>query len=330
MNSNHLLVSGYGDGHRPTIEQYKVDYSVIDASITLTRNWQDNKPNASFLCSHEKRLFAVSEEEDTCMLYLYHLENNTYVLDDQVQFPYGGVCHLTYLATQNLLIASSYNSGCILVVDVQEECFGDLKQLITHPKNTDELSRVHGTFSNSDETLLYATNIATDRIYTYNISSVGLTEQSFYQLAQDSGPRHLVIGKNGHTLYLVTEYSNEVFCFESHNGHLTLIEQWNISTQKKEPTSYGSSICISHDFSELYVALRGLDIITHFHISKEGTLTRGATIPAFGSWPRHIALAMDDTLLVIANQKSHDIAFVSTATNTLIHSLPFSAPSFVL
>lgn len=346
MTKQQLFISGYGTEPQKTIQTFQI--TTENNSLTFKPNWSAVISNASFICPFEDFLFAVSEEDKTCIIYLFKLEDKAYVLKDQVSYPYGAVCHLTYLDQHNLLLASSYENGCLLVIDVKPTSLGPLKQVLQQKPNADGLSRVHGSFPDNTQTFIYVTNIATDDIYTYSIQAGLLVESDIYSLPIKTGPRHLVIGAKNRFLYLITEYSNEIISFKTQNGHLTFIQKLPLIIDAKTHTDSGSSICIDPTSNRIYTALRGANKITEFEISSDNTLTRLREFSSHGDWPRHIALIENNptinnsvlshpnhnnsySILAIANQYSGNVVFLSLSSTNIspLGELPLKDASYV-
>ena len=68
--------------------------------------------------------------------------------------------------------------------------------------------------------------------------------------------------------------------------------------------NYPSEIAISEDGQFLYVANRGLDLVTALAVS--GPDVRPVSdVPTGGAWPRHLAVFGGH--LYVANERSHDV-----------------------
>ena len=76
--------------------------------------------------------------------------------------------------------------------------------------------------------------------------------------------------------------------------------------------SFASHVAVSRDGRFLYAANRGANTIAAFAVDGvAGGLTLVDEEPVRGDWPRHFALSGNEDFLVVANQRSSNLAVLS-------------------
>lgn len=343
MNDNknrEIIVSGYGPGNnnRTSIALYKMtDTLEIDKEV-----WSNTVTAPSFLCTYKDMCFAIREEEQSGSVLCYKREEDEYILQDELRLDGGALCHIVYQPVNQTLYCSFYETGHIAAVKVEQYHF--TKVLNFFQEQTDNMSewnRVHCCTLEPDGDKVFFSNIALDRIYIYDSKDGALTPNptcNYVQLEKGVGPRHIKFHPLQNYLYLITEYSNEIFTylFEREDGQpkLTLLQRISTLPDIFKGTSYGSSIDISKDGHFLYAANRGADTIAVYDINPNGTLRKIQDISCGGNFPRHIALMKDDSCLMIANQKSDHIVLLRVDKNNgilsdVVSKIPFFQPTYV-
>lgn len=298
-----LFISGYSTKNKSSIGYY----SISDDQVALL--WEDSIEAPSFLSYTNNFLFAVSEVEKTCTIFMYSIVEDELGLVDEINLPIGGVCHIEYLEKSRILLGSSYEEGIVFSVGVSEQGFKQLINKVQQPESQMKLSRVHCTLTTDNERVVYVSNIASDRIYKYRHVAGRLEEIECLTLAIGSGPRHLCFGANESKLYVITEYSNETMVIDLQDDQMSLISINKNVEPNKGLEQYGSSLSMSKDGRFLYCSTRGTNTISVFKVSDEG-LTLTQTTDCGGNWPRHVALVGEDNYLAVANQYSSEIALL--------------------
>lgn len=121
------------------------------------------------------------------------------------------------------------------------------------------------------------------------------------------GPRHMAVHPSGH-LYVVTEYSGEIFALASNaEGVWRIVTATPASRETTVGSDYPAELTVSPDGTRLYTSIRGIDAIATVEVKGAGDrLAPLATEESFVDWPRH-HLQVGDTMLV-CGQNSNEIA----------------------
>lgn len=153
-----------------------------------------------------------------------------------------------------------------------------------------------------DSSLLLATDLGLDRIYTYRVNKndsgyLVADTTTTLQMTAGSGPRHMAFAPNTPFIYVINELSGMVSVIKNENGHLELIQEIEADTLH---AAGSADIHISPDGNYLYASnrLKG-DGITIFHIAPDGRLTKVGYQPT-GRHPRNFVITPDGKYLLTA------------------------------
>lgn len=340
--TRELLISGYGPGtnREPSIALYSMT-NELELNKIL---WKDTVPSPSFLCTYEDMCFGIHEDSEKGAVLCYQRVGNEYVLRDTLELKGGALCHITYEPLNQVLYCSFYETGHVGVIKVEHYHFTKILNLFKiKPQSENGLTRAHCCALTPDNKLALVANIALDRIYLYDIVDGKLEshkECEYLTLEEGTGPRHLKFHSINHYLYIITEYSNEIYVYsyvESNQEYSRLFQiVQKVSTLPADyhGVSTGSSIDISEDGRFLYGANRGSNTIAVYSIHSDGTLHKIQDKSCGGDCPRHISLLKDGKSLGIANQNSNEVVIIAVniVTGRLeeeITRIPFERPSYI-
>lgn len=304
-----FLLSGYGEYPSQTLALYSFHKGQIE------RNWYSSIVNASFVCEYEGYLFTITEEQEYAVIYLMQRAENSYVLLDQKRIEGGSLCHITYSPLNKALLGACYGTGTLFSVQVNDNSFGELLyQEVQALEDTEQLTRAHCVLLNKAETQVLAINIALDLVYFYNIKEGYLTYKDQIALPKGTGPRHAIYSEDEKLIYIITEYSNEIFLYSAATKQLLQ----RISTLSPDfiGTSNCSTLCFSKNYNYLYAANRGADTIALFKVDLEGTLTWLKEFSCGGKHPRHMIITKDARYLLVCNQFSGELVIYEIDKNS--------------
>lgn len=335
-----IMISGYGpeDGKGTSIglfglkNELKVEYEL----------WYDRVKAPSFLCTYHELCFGIEEDSKMATILCYERTDAGYSLRDELKLNGGGLCHLSYQPKTQVLYCSFYETGHIAAVKVKDYHFSNILSFIKMKgEDEKEVTRAHCSELEPAGSGVLVTNISLDRIYIYESLDGALVPNpycEYIQLPKGIGPRHMKFHPLLNFLYLITEYSNEIYVFLYEKTEscpkLTILQ--TISTTDVEGTkeSFASSLDISEDGRFLYAANRGANTISVYDIGTDGLLTKIQETSCGGDWPRHIALTKDDYGLMVCNQYSDEVViFEVDENNGMLNDIAdrkfFYRPSYV-
>ncbi len=334
-----ILISGYGPSNRePSIAMYELEEDFKVERVI----WKDYAKEPSFLCTWKDMCFGIREENESGSILCYQRIGETYVLRHEIDLQGGDLCHLLYEPSFGVLYCSFYGTGHIAAVKVEDYHFTEVLNFIKLPSNQETgVARAHCCEKEPQGSMLLFAGIAQDKVFVFETDEGRITSKEpagEILLNKGAGPRHLKFHPILNYLYVITEYSNEIFVYlvEKKDGRpiFTCIQVISTLPELFKGVSYGSSLAISGDGRFLYAANRGADCIGIFDINPDGLLTKKQDISCKGEYPRHIALTKDDRCLMIANQKSNQVVLYAVDEMTgklkdVMQKIDFNNPSYV-
>lgn len=294
----NIIISGYGNPQEITLAQYR-----IEKNGENHRLWQTSIHNASFVIAFEEYLFTISELDDISMVYMLRKKEDGYELLDQRKLEGGALCHITYSAKHKVLYGACYGTGTVFAIRVTELGFGELIfSEIQHLGDEQELTRAHYVLLNDREDELLTVNIALDQIFCYRLQEGTPIFSRSIALPKGVGPRHAVYSQEERFLYVITEYSNEIFVYDNEKAELLQ----RIATLSEDYTGVSncSTLCFLSDGRYLYAANRGADTVAQFEVANDGRLKLIKEYSCGGKHPRHMIITENDEFLIICNQYS--------------------------
>lgn len=354
--TGRLLLSGYS----PDLTQQTPSAATIRICADGDSEWGITLRDPTFAAVAEngRILFVCSEGEEgqpaqSGVLYALRQDSDSarakavcWKIQDQIATGCGKFCHVSCRmdASGQIVYASSYETGKFCAIRYQNGSFvRDSLSVSQIPLLGNGPLRAHCAvpFSVFGEKLLCVCAIDSDAVHFYksydtvnaNAEDCG-TPYSSLMFHPHTGPRHFLHAPDERFAYLITEYSNEIYpiIFSKREpprccpGISTLPPGW-------QGESYGASLAISRNGKRLYASNRGHNSITLCIVEKE-RVTPVGYFSCGGDWPRHIALSLDETLLYVANQRSHSVSVLPVSENgelgAPIRQIPFYEPAFVL
>lgn len=126
-----------------------------------------------------------------------------------------------------------------------------------------------------------------------------------------SGPRHGVFNTSHTLLYVVSEWSNELFIFEVQDNTFLLRQQISIlpeeaeSGRQKQDAS-AAAIRLTGDERFLYISIRGLDLLAVVDVTGNSAKVL-EHVPCGGEHPRDFVLTENEKYLLVANRFSGEV-----------------------
>lgn len=296
-----LAVSSYNKDI-PSLTMFQINlekktYSILDEKML-------NAP--SFLIENDGYIYTYSKEQ-ICLLS-YKIIDNKLIEIDKLLLPGVTLTHLVFSKKHNRLYAASYADGSYLMVDVNKGKFSNLKYIYPEIRP----SKCHCVFLNKNEDIVNIIDIEQDLIYQCD-KDLNLLNK--IKLPEKSGPRHGLY-HNGF-IYVVTEYSNEVFVLDSKGN---LLQQISTIGEYKDET-YGATLLICND--KLYASNRGLETIAVFDIKDNNLLNFKEMINVYGKHSRHMIKTNDEKYIATFNKNSHNIVFININTKQNVLEIPY-------
>jgi len=160
---------------------------------------------------------------------------------------------------------------------------------------------------------LFLVDLGGDRIYQYKIDSHGIIENPdgpFVQLAEGSGPRHIVIHPILDYVYLINELDSTITIFNYDRKQGTL---HSIQTVPSTPLNFSgkcfpAAIKLHPSGRTLYISNRFHDSIGVFAIDQtNGHLSWVQDQETYGRIPRDFTIDESGALMLVANQETDTV-----------------------
>jgi len=312
----------------------------LDTSLGLfaehrgTPLWTEGIESPSFIACGDGHLFAITENRYYAAVYAFRKDGISYRLTDKRTLGGRELCHVVYSPANRLLLGACYGSGHVLCISFDPETglFGEAQSILQEDTPTQQ-SRQHCIVLNKAEDRAYTVNLGLDQIVVYRIDNGILAEEKRISVPAGSGPRHARLSPDEKLLYVITEYSNEIFVFDTSDWSL----KQKISTLPENyfGSSHCSTLCISADGRYLYAANRYADTISVMAIDENGLLSLLTSFDCGGQSPRHMEISPDGRDLVICCQDSDWVVFKRLNKETglpshTVREIPFLAPACVV
>jgi len=233
--------------------------------------------------------------------------------------------HLTVDSSGRFLITANYSGGSISVHQLGADgSIGGQTDLVRHERHGehDRQEQAHPHMVRDIGGMLLVTDLGGDAIYRYRLNPGGkLRPAGIVAAPPGSGPRHVL--PVGDHYYVTAELSGQVLGYDAAGRLLSAVP-----ASKADGPNQPSELASNGRY--LYVANRGPDTVSVFALDGapgSHAPPRYVTEVKVGAWPRHIAL--DDDLLYVANERSHEVMVlrINPATGIPAHAQTIEVPS---
>ncbi|MEM7483959.1 MAG: lactonase family protein [Bacteroidota bacterium] len=314
MKTYNLFVGTYTDGESKGI--YRFTFNSNSGELEQ-KTLAAVLPNPSFLTiSNDKsNLYAVQETADFDSLgggiTAFRLKEGLLELQNSMGTGGAHPCHVT-LSGDGQLAVSNYTGGNLSIFELEDN--GALKQnpqLIDHKVlDTAKAAHVHKAHFSKDG--LFASDLGLDALKRYNKQDGNWkpAHQSSLDLPGGAGPRHFVFDTTGNYLYIINELNSSISLFKRDDeGSFNNMQTESTLAAAYEGQNACADIHLSADGKFLYGSNRGENTIVIFEVdSKTGKLSLVGRESVQGNWPRNFTIDPSGNFLLVANQRSNNIA----------------------
>jgi 6-phosphogluconolactonase len=244
------------------------------------------------------------------------------------QQPSGGdsPCYVSIDPTGRFVLVANYGSGSLAVLPIAAD--GSLEApscVIQHEgasvnPDRQEGPHAHMILPTPDGDWVLAVDLGTDEVITYALDTdAGQLERvSAMATEPGAGPRHVAFAPDARTVYVITELSNTVVAcdYDRSTGRLTARQVVSTLPEGYDEETYCAHILVSADGRFVYGSNRGHDSIAVLAVDEAGDVSLAGLTSTEGSFPRHFALDPAGTRLLVANQKSDNLAVLARNPET--------------
>lgn len=313
--SLYLLVGTYTTGESEGIYVYQFDtvsgFSKYKSVVKVT--------NPSYLTINKEgtHVYSVSETGDAkaaANAFVFDKKDGTLkLLNSQLT---GGAdpCYIELDKTGKHVVTANYSGGSITAFNINGDgTLTTAAQLIRFTGKGADAERqkaphLHCVRYSPDGKYLFADDLGTDKIHKFGINEsnegnyLKVGTPAAFDVAAESGPRHLDFHPNGKYAYLINELSGAVIAFnyDANAGNLTQIQTIQADTLGAKGSA---DIHVSPDGKFLYASnrLKG-DGIAIFSINQaDGKLTK-VGYQETGVHPRNFVITPNGKFLLVASR----------------------------
>ncbi|WP_347558763.1 lactonase family protein [Robbsia sp. KACC 23696] len=228
-------------------------------------------------------------------------------------------------------LAANYGSGSLVSVAVNDD--GSVGSLVSTVKETgagpnrrQASAHAHSAAVDPSGRYVLVPDLGADRVFVYRFDRATrmLTDSAAsgpapFVAPPGTGPRHLVFGKDGQFVYLLTELSAEVMVlrWDASHGQLALVQTLPISSPQFNGVKSGAEIALSRDGRFVYVADRGEHTFVVYRVAPDaGTLSLVQRVSTGGERPWDFEIDASGKWIFVANQGSGSVRLFSIDTAT--------------
>lgn len=223
-------------------------------------------------------------------------------------------CHLSVDAKGNVLVAN-YSGGSIgyLQTDMEAGRLSETVAVSQHegsgPHERQTAPHAHSVWFRPDSKGAIAVDLGTDELIEYRIEGQErLAVQSKVKMAAGAGPRHLAFHPNGKWLYVINELNSTITQVRNDAGALDTVASFSTLPEGFEGHNQCAHIAVSADGKFVYASNRGHNSLVLYSVAEGGSLQVVGHESVHGDWPRHFALSPDERFIVVANERSGNLA----------------------
>ncbi len=255
-------------------------------------------------------------------------------------------CVITLDKSEAFLFAGNYSGGNIAVFSVDEKGkISEVKQVIQHfgsgpNRDRQEKPHIHDLVFSPNGKQLFATDLATDRIYIYdfnpeNPQPLEPATPSFIQLKSGSGPRHLAFDTTGSYVYVMEELTATISVYSIDDDKINELQTISLSKNKTKKGS-GAELKINKNGTFLYATNRAdcNEIVVFAIDQKTHLLLPIQTVSTGGKTPRSFEITPDGKYILIANQDSDLITVFDVQPSGLLNpnttTVSIPKPTYVI
>lgn len=230
--------------------------------------------------------------------------------------PSGGddPCHVAIAPNGALLAVANYSSGTVALYPLAAGMPQPpiIRQHRGSGPRADRQAGPHAHWVGftPDNRFLHAVDLGADAVFVYPLSTGEIAEPAIaWRAPAGSGPRHLAYHPTLPIAYVVTELANTLVTLDAQpDGTLKDRATTSLLPPGWQGTSQAAHIAIDSAGRRLYASNRGHNSIAVFDLAEDGTATLAQHVDCGGDWPRFFLLLEDSGQLLVANERSGDVA----------------------
>ncbi|WP_242118105.1 lactonase family protein [Sphingomonas lacusdianchii] len=244
--------------------------------------------------------------------------------------PSGGddPCHVALNHRGNLLAVANYSSGTValypLAAGLPQPPIVRQHKGTGPNKDRQSAPHAHWVGFTPNDRFCHSVDLGADTIFAYPLESGEIGDPVVaWRAPAGAGPRHMAYHPTLPIGYVVTELANTLVTLDAQaDGSFTTRATTSLLPPGWEGQSQAAHIAIDSAGRRLYASNRGHNSIAMFDLAEDGTATLAQHIDCGGNWPRFFLLIEDSGQLLVANERSGDVAVFTVTVDGPIRPTP--------
>ncbi|MDC1107070.1 beta-propeller fold lactonase family protein [Prolixibacteraceae bacterium] len=282
-------------------------YSIDLERDTLYSHLVLRVSNPSYVDFYDDHIACVEEDVPNGKIHLGRLMNE--IESEEINSEGGAPCYISFSPSSRYVAWANYMGGKVVVCDIENmkrisfEHFGHGPVV-----GRQDASHMHSVVWSKDEQKIFTVDLGSDIIGMCSLNVPSKVEKVF-EFPKGSGPRHMLFTKDYKYAFVVAELSNELYLLKWNRKEERFEQLVVCSTLRGDDVvSYAAAVKLSNNEKYVYVSNRGENNIIRFKFDRnEKTLNDPKWFDVHGDFPRDLALNKTNTVMAVANQKSHNV-----------------------
>lgn len=269
--------------------------------------------DATYLTVADDYVYAVYRENGVAGIRTFKATDNAFKLEQVGECLNGSDsgCYVAVVGDGKYLVDSGYGSGEIRLYAIEDRVVTrvlDTYQIEgSGPHERQDSAHAHFVDETPDGKYLVAVDLGADKVVTLRIVGNKLERVNEFVVPAGSGPRHIRFSPCERYAYVFTELSNEIIVAHYNDGVFEPITTYSTLPEDFDGHSQGAAVRLSNGY--LYASNRGHNSIAVFKLIDGGADLECVQIEETrGDWPRDFNISPDGKHLVVAHERSHEIA----------------------
>lgn len=319
----YLLIGTYTkDGKSEGIYVYRFNPNRTEATLMSVAKGVSN-PSYLAVSKDQKYVYAVNEDhgDNGGNVSSFALDKTKGELKFLNKQPSMGddPCYVAVDSTGKNVIVTNYSGGNVVVFKTNDD--GSLQpvvQNIVHDGygvnvQRQEMPHPHSAMLSPDEKYLFVANLGNDRLYRYGFNAKDAAnplkplDPPYYELPDNSGPRHMCFSANGKFLYVLNELSGNIIVYAYDDSKLTEIQTIASDNTAGKGDKGSADIHATADGRFLYTSNRVTqNDIGMFKVATDGKLAENGH-QAVGAHPRNFMIDPTGRFLLVASRDANSV-----------------------
>jgi len=224
-------------------------------------------------------------------------------------------CHVAIDRQGRMLAVANYSSGSVALYPLDRNGIPGAPVVRQQAGTGPDKARQNGPHAHwvgftADGAMLHSVDLGADAVFAYEVRGAQVSPPRLaWRAPAGSGPRHLARHPRLAMAYVVTELANTLVTLDAkRDGSFATRATQSLLPPGYTGASAAAHLAIDRAGRTLYASNRGHDSIAVFTLGSDGTPTLAQHIACGGHWPRFFLLLEAAGLLLVANERSGNVA----------------------